>query len=138
MVGTKWRGRSGCSRRQSSSSARLVINRTHFNQKKAHLPRGGWAGKIQPEGRLSGKHFEAHGGYTAGRDTEIAGGTVGQRDSTHEAGSAHQPPPPATHHPPTHPSAALALNLDARWPGNIDAAANPELAGLTTGQVMDR
>ncbi|KAF8072699.1 Endoglucanase [Scenedesmus sp. PABB004] len=35
-------------------------------------------------------------------------------------------------------SAELALNMDARRPGNIDYAANPELKGLTTGQVMDR
>jgi hypothetical protein len=35
-------------------------------------------------------------------------------------------------------SAELALNLDARQPGNIDYGANPELQGLTTGQVMDR
>lgn len=35
-------------------------------------------------------------------------------------------------------SAELALNMDARQPGNIDYAANPDLQGLTTGQVMDR
>jgi hypothetical protein len=35
-------------------------------------------------------------------------------------------------------SAELALNLDARRPGNIDYGANPDLQGLTTGQVMDR
>eukprot|EP00878_Enallax_costatus_P013005 GHUV01013588.1.p1 GENE.GHUV01013588.1~~GHUV01013588.1.p1 ORF type:complete len:366 (+),score=118.90 GHUV01013588.1:2049-3146(+) len=35
-------------------------------------------------------------------------------------------------------SAELALNMDARQPGNIDYSANPELQGLTTGQVMDR
>jgi hypothetical protein len=57
-----------------------VINRTHFTQKKAHLPRGGWAGWSQPEGWTSGKNFEAHRGDTAGRDTEIAGSTLGQID----------------------------------------------------------
>ena len=35
-------------------------------------------------------------------------------------------------------SAELALNMDAKFPGNIDYGANPELQGLTTGQVMDR
>ncbi|WIA08695.1 hypothetical protein OEZ85_008120 [Tetradesmus obliquus] len=35
-------------------------------------------------------------------------------------------------------SCELALNMDARQPGNIDYAANPELQGLTTGQVVDR
>lgn len=35
-------------------------------------------------------------------------------------------------------SAELALNMEQRTPGNIDYAANPDLAGLTTGQVMDR
>lgn len=35
-------------------------------------------------------------------------------------------------------SAELALNMDSRQPGNIDYAANPDLQGLTTGQVMDR
>lgn len=35
-------------------------------------------------------------------------------------------------------SAELALNMDARQPGNIDYSANPELQGLTTGQVVDR
>lgn len=35
-------------------------------------------------------------------------------------------------------SCELALNMDARQPGNIDYGANPELQGLTTGQVFDR
>lgn len=35
-------------------------------------------------------------------------------------------------------SADLALNMDARQPGNIDYSANPDLQGLTAGQVMDR
>jgi hypothetical protein len=35
-------------------------------------------------------------------------------------------------------SAELALDLDGKHPGNIDYSANPELQGLTTGQVMDR
>lgn len=35
-------------------------------------------------------------------------------------------------------SAELALNMESRQPGNIDYAANPDLQGLTTGQVMDR
>ena len=35
-------------------------------------------------------------------------------------------------------SAELALDLDGKRPGNIDASANPDLAGLTTGQVLDR
>lgn len=35
-------------------------------------------------------------------------------------------------------SAELALNMDNRKPGNIDYSANPELKGLTTGQVVDR
>jgi hypothetical protein len=35
-------------------------------------------------------------------------------------------------------SCELALNMDARQPGNIDYSANPELQGLTTGQVVDR
>jgi chitinase len=35
-------------------------------------------------------------------------------------------------------SAELALNMDSRKPGNIDYAANPELKGLTSGQVMDK
>jgi hypothetical protein len=35
-------------------------------------------------------------------------------------------------------SAELALDMDGKCPGNINYAANPELKGLTTGQVMDR
>ena len=35
-------------------------------------------------------------------------------------------------------SCELALNMEERHPGNIDYAANPDLQGLTTGQVMDR
>lgn len=35
-------------------------------------------------------------------------------------------------------SAELALNMESRRPGNIDYGANPDLQGLTTGQVMDR
>lgn len=35
-------------------------------------------------------------------------------------------------------SCELALNMDNRRPGNIDYSANPELEGLTTGQVVDR
>lgn len=35
-------------------------------------------------------------------------------------------------------SAELALNMEARQPGNIDYGANPDLQGLNTGQVMDR
>ncbi len=35
-------------------------------------------------------------------------------------------------------SAELALDMDGKRPGNIDTSANPQLAGLTTGQVMDR
>jgi hypothetical protein len=35
-------------------------------------------------------------------------------------------------------SAELALNMEQRQPGNIDYAANPDLQGLNTGQVMDR
>lgn len=35
-------------------------------------------------------------------------------------------------------SAELALNMESRQPGNIDYAANPDLQGFNTGQVMDR
>lgn len=35
-------------------------------------------------------------------------------------------------------SAELALNMEQKQPGNIDYGANPDLAGLSTGQVMDR
>ncbi|GBF95880.1 1,4-beta-glucanase [Raphidocelis subcapitata] len=35
-------------------------------------------------------------------------------------------------------SCELALDMDGKRPGNINYAANPELQGLTTGQVMDR
>lgn len=68
-----------------------------------------------------------------------------------------QPPPAAlrlTPHPPYLPpnpplplqhfnairlpfSAELALDMDGKRPGNIDYYSNPELKGLTTGQVMD-
>jgi hypothetical protein len=53
--------------------------------------------------------------------------------------------PPPLPQPPQHfnairmPfSAELALDMDGKVPGNINYAANPELKGLTTGQVMDR